>query len=105
MFRKLDQLPVPLEHLKDTCTAKEFEENKASWHKSCHRKFDQDKLERVRKRVSNEYNVKRICLQRQSLEFLVKKKLVTFMNSKHVMLTSISETWLRFGRYCSASKN
>lgn len=60
MFRELEQLPVPREHLKETSNAKEFVENKAS------KKFDRDKRERVRKRVSSEVqdvNVKRIRLQ------------------------------------------
>ena len=71
MFRKLNRLPVPLEHLKEESTAQDFVENKASWHKSCHKKFDQDKLERARKRVGNEVqeiNTKRIRLQHQSLD-------------------------------------
>ena len=69
MFRELNRLPVPLGHLPENVTIADLVENKASWHKSCHKKFDQDKLDRVkRKRVGSEIqgvDEKRILPQRQ----------------------------------------
>lgn len=69
MFRELNRLPVPLGHLRENVTAEDFVENKVSWLKSCHKKFDQDKLDRAkRKRAGNEIegvNMKRTRPQRQ----------------------------------------
>lgn len=71
-FHELNRLPVPLGHLRENINAEDLVENKASWHKSCHKKFDQDKLDRAqRKRNGNEIqdiDTKRTCPQRRSLE-------------------------------------
>ena len=70
-FRELNRLPVPLGHLRENINAEDLVENKASWHKSCHKKFDQDKLDRAqRKRNRNEIqdiDTKRTCPQCRSL--------------------------------------
>ena len=50
-FRELNQLPVPLA---EGITVNDLTMNKGVWHKSCHFKFSQDRLERAkRKRLSN----------------------------------------------------
>ena len=55
IFKELGKLPVPLPHLKEDITALVCAQNGGSWHKSCHKKFDMDKLEREkRKRESSE---------------------------------------------------
>jgi len=50
MFRELNRLPVSLGYLRENITAEDLVENKASWHKSCHKKFDQDKLDQVKRK-------------------------------------------------------
>ena len=88
-----------LGHLRGNITAKDLLENKASWHKSFHKKFDQDKLDRAkRKRSGNEIvgvNVKRTCpmcqLPEKSGCILYEEKLVQFMNSEHFMLMQTSK--------------
>ena len=51
-FRELNQLPVPLV---EGITVNDLITNRAMWHKSCHFKFSQDRLERARrKRLGNE---------------------------------------------------
>ena len=40
MFRELNRLPVHLGHLGENVTIQDLVENKASWHKLCHKKFD-----------------------------------------------------------------
>lgn len=55
LFRELNSMPVPLAHLEEKLTSEDLARNKASWHKSCHKKFDQDKLDRAkRKRIGSE---------------------------------------------------
>ena len=50
-FRELNQLPVPLA---EGITVNDLTMNKGVWHKSCHFKFSQDRLERAkRKRLRN----------------------------------------------------
>ena len=50
-FRELKQLPVPLA---EGITVNDLTMNKGVWHKSCHFKFSQDRLERAkRKRLIN----------------------------------------------------
>ena len=53
-FKKLEILPLPLTHLPENVTVQDFVQNKAKWHKSCHTKFSQNKLERARKRNATE---------------------------------------------------
>ena len=84
-FKELEILPLPLTHLPENVTVQDFVQNKAKWHKSCHIKFSQDKLERARKRnateteleSSNGCGTKRICQPHRSLDrenvFFVKK--------------------------------
>ena len=48
-FRDLNALPITL-YFDSDVTASEFEINNASWHKSCHLKFNNTKLSRARKR-------------------------------------------------------
>jgi hypothetical protein len=44
-FRELNTLPVPFGHCGEF-TVEDLAENKACWHRSCHKKFDKDKLDR-----------------------------------------------------------
>ena len=44
-FRELNSLPVPFGHFGEF-TVEDLAENKASWHRSCHKKFDNDKLKK-----------------------------------------------------------
>ncbi len=71
-FRELNGLPVPFGHFRENVTVEDLVENKASWHRSCHKIFDKDKLDRAqRKRVGSEIqgtDMKRACLPRQSIE-------------------------------------
>ena len=72
-FKRLDQLPVPIIFGEDI-TVEKFVTQQAKWHKSCHLKFNDTKLQRARKREHDRSNndgtalQNRIRLQRQSLE-------------------------------------
>ena len=85
-FKELEILPLPLIRLPENVTVQDFVQNKAKWHKSCHIKFSQNKLERAKKRnateteleSSNGCGTKRICQPRCSLDkekciFLLRK--------------------------------
>ena len=56
-FKELNALPVPVA-FGDHATPEMFMENKASWHRSCHQKFDKSKLEgeltKKRKKLDDE---------------------------------------------------
>lgn len=89
MFRKLNKLPASLDNLGEDITVNDFIVNEANWHKSCHAKFSQDKLERAKKRASSDTDVsdvKRICPQRQSL----KKNLCIFCQEETGLLHEFS---------------
>jgi len=49
-FKELDALPVNVDY-GEQGTALAFVENNASWHKQCHQKFNNSKLERVKQRL------------------------------------------------------
>ena len=75
VFRELNQLALPLSHLVNGIIANDLVVNRAHWHKSCHMKFSNDKIERLkRKRTKLESsdadatNTKRACIRRQSLD-------------------------------------
>ena len=72
IFKEFDRLPIPLNHFGDNTSLNDLVANKASWHKSCHFKFSQDRLERVRKRGRTEpevvVNAKRACRPRTSFD-------------------------------------
>ena len=48
-FRRLGQLPVPLK-FKEDIHVEQLVAHKAKWHKTCHLKFNDTKLQRARKR-------------------------------------------------------
>ena len=89
MFRELNRLPVALGHLRENITAEALVENKASWHKTCHKKFDQDKLIRTKGRgleMRNKVSIWKEAAHsasylRSLLAFYVERRLVLFMNS------------------------
>jgi len=71
-FKKLNQLPVALKFGEDI-DVEQLVTHQVKWHKSCHLKFNDTKLQRARKRESNEKigngtAIKRSRLQRQSLD-------------------------------------
>ena len=79
MFCELNRLPVPLGHLRENVTAEDLVENKASWHKSGHKKFDQDKLDRVkRRRVENE--IQGVYMKRTSPQFQLPEKFACILS-------------------------
>ena len=51
-FRKLNALPCPI-LFPETSTVSDFVQNRAIWHKSCHRKFSSDKVRRVQLKKDN----------------------------------------------------
>ena len=75
-FKELDVLPLPLTHFPANIEVQDLVQNKAKWHKICHLKFGQEKLEKARKRnatdteaeCSNRSEPKRFCPPRHSLD-------------------------------------
>ena len=71
-FQEVNILPVRFGHFRENVTVEDLVKNKASWHRSCHKKFENDKFDTAkRKRVGSEIqgtDMKRTCPQRQSLE-------------------------------------
>ena len=51
-FRELDSLPVQL-LFSDDVDAETLANQRASWHRNCHLKFNNDKLERAKKKLKN----------------------------------------------------
>ena len=47
-FRELNILPVPFGHFGENVTVEDLVKNKASWHRSCHKKFEKDKFDRAK---------------------------------------------------------
>ena len=73
LFQELELLPMPLSHITDHTAVDDLVAHEAKWHKSCHNKLSNDKLERAkkRKRANNDDEAsvaKRICPRRSSLE-------------------------------------
>ena len=52
-FKELGSLPVPLPHLVDDFSVQNLVDNEAKWHKSCRTKFNLNRLERAKKRLSS----------------------------------------------------
>lgn len=55
-FREIGELPTSVNFIKQgfEVEAKDLLENRAKWHKSCHLKFAQSKLDRVKKRQAEQ---------------------------------------------------
>ena len=67
-FQKLNSLPVNV-NFGEEGTATNFLDNKASWHKQCHQKFNNSKLERAklkRRREASETEDEQCRPKRQS---------------------------------------
>ena len=88
IFRELNSLPLPLNHLEEEVSLDDLVINRASWHKSCYCKFSHDKIERARKGVASESEVLAklsglappVNLLTRMLVFSVKKRVLPFMN-------------------------
>ena len=57
-FRELSSLPLPLDHLDKNITPDDLVVNRGCWHKSCYGKFSNDKIERARKKVASDCEVR-----------------------------------------------
>ncbi len=110
-FKELDALPVNVDN-GEQGTALAFVENNASWHKQCHQKFNNSKLERVkqrlqkRKRSSEEGNstsacrskhkpseVHRLCIFCSNLTSEELHEFTTFNIDKKTIRDMASEMW------------